>query len=135
MSQWVGTPTRAKSGQRRAVWRMGAPMVYFIGCNEFVKIGTTTDPSIRLSSMQSCSPYDLAMRALMYGGEEQEGLLHIFFRALRVRGEWFRFEPPLSTLVLAIEDMEPEQAGVVTKEHVPYFRPATVRKTPKPEDV
>ena len=85
--------------------------VYFIraGDDGPIKIGYATSPQTRLYDMQAGNHLQLHLLTTLPGGRELERALHEFFASLRVRGEWFRNEPPLSTFVALIIDAD---AGV-----------------------
>ena len=69
----------------------GADYVYFIHAPDLgrVKIGYTSDPDSRLSSMQTGSPCQLVLARLERGNRDLERRLHHRFREKRIHGEWF----------------------------------------------
>lgn len=74
--------------------------IYFIradiGSSAYpIKIGTTHDVKIRLSSLQSGSPYNLSLLGVISGGRVRESEIHSKFNYLKVSGEWFRSHPDL----------------------------------------
>jgi hypothetical protein len=73
--------------------------VYFIRSREYVKIGRATDVYKRLNELQVAVPWELELCAIIscsrVAARAIESALHLNFRALCVRGEWFREEPPL----------------------------------------
>ncbi len=86
-------------------------MIYFVKCHEYVKIGYSFDPYTRISSMQTGSPYELEMIALMEGGEREEVILQIAFKHLRFRAEWFRHTEELAKLTRRIQqETDPREA-------------------------
>ena len=95
--------------------------VYFIRCNEYVKIGVTClPPDDRLKALQIGNPYELSIELLVDGGHDVEGELHDMFSAARVRGEWFRAPPEEVTYML-------ESNGVT------YYEPdQPIEPTPEP---
>lgn len=75
-------------------------MIYFIEGNEAVKIGYTGgDPLSRLRSLQTASPSELRLVAVMDGTPRDEGALHAKFHHLHLRGEWFRPADDLADFV------------------------------------
>lgn len=73
-------------------------MVYFIQVGESgpIKIGyTRTDPTKRLSELQTGNPYKLRLLLVLEGGFDLEHALHEKFADLRLEGEWFRNDPIL----------------------------------------
>lgn len=79
----------------------GRPIVYFLGCNGKVKIGTTTDLPRRHNDLSMGNP-DLTLLATILGGHREERELHERFREYRVRGEWFRLEGKLAEYVASL---------------------------------
>jgi hypothetical protein len=78
--------------------------VYFIRCNEFVKIGITLDVKKRLASLQSSCPYPLELLAAAKGGSLEEYAMHARFRAELVRGEWFNLTVRLQDYIQGVKD-------------------------------
>lgn len=69
-------------------------IVYFVGADEGpVKIGTTTEPHVRLQRMQSGSPVTLKIIAAVPGGSLLESGYHTVFADHRLHGEWFNRSP------------------------------------------
>jgi DNA-binding XRE family transcriptional regulator len=75
--------------------------VYYIHAPDLglMKIGYSARPGERLQSLQTASPFDVDLIAFEDGDERTEALLHIQFRHLHVRGEWFRYEGSLKDWV------------------------------------
>lgn len=76
----------------RETWRDAEPheRVYFIGTKDGpVKIGLTNDPRGRLQHLQTSSPDELLLLAVVMGGRSLERAYHRFFAGCRIRGEWF----------------------------------------------
>ena len=78
-------------------------MIYFIqqGDTGPIKIGYT-DGSVenRLRTLQTGSPKKLTLLGFITGTQEQEKLLHRFFHAERIAGEWFEPTPNLKAYLL-----------------------------------
>ena len=64
-------------------------MVYFVKANSKVKIGYAEDPSKRIPSIQTSSPYELEVLLIIDGSYERERELHAKFQNYRATGEWF----------------------------------------------
>lgn len=64
--------------------------VYFIRCGEFVKIGFSSTPNSRRSSIATSSPFAVEIIGLMRGDTQTEKNLHKRFKHLREKLEWFR---------------------------------------------
>lgn len=76
--------------------------VYFIEAIglDLVKIGWTAgEVRTRLKALQCASPVELQVCGAMHGTLYQERGFHRRYRALRVRGEWFRLSPELLTFI------------------------------------
>lgn len=72
-----------------------------------IKIGYSTEPDVRLSTLQQASPSDLYIAALMPGDPPTERRLHERFASGRLRGEWFRHDTPgLADLIAAALHLE-----------------------------
>lgn len=67
-------------------------MIYFIQSGERgpVKIGMASDIAVRIRGLQTGHYETLRMVGSVDGGRDVEASLHNHFRAVRVRGEWFR---------------------------------------------
>lgn len=83
---------------------MGIPLrdleyVYFVRGGDWVKIGRSTDVIARVRDLQTTSPLDLRIAVIVHGDNRLESRLHRRFASLHIRGEWFRCEPPLSSLI------------------------------------
>lgn len=68
--------------------------VYFIRCNDYVKIGTTADLSVRLDGIRCNNPFDLQVLLIVYTRKNGylEGWFHRHFAAYRYRNEWFTLD-------------------------------------------
>jgi hypothetical protein len=91
--------------------------VYFVraGDDGPIKIGYAREPQRRLNAMQADNHMQLHLLATLPGGPELERALHYFFAPLRVRGEWFRNAPPLSTFVALVTEAEAERPSEAVK--------------------
>lgn len=79
-----------------------ATSIYFISENyreNPVKIGISGDPVRRLSEIQSFHPVNLQIAARAPGKRLHEKKLHQKFSELRMRGEWFRPSPDLTSII------------------------------------
>lgn len=75
----------------------GEYILYFIRMGEFVKIGKTTCLGERLKTLQTSSPYELAvLKAVKTADLTLEYRVHAACEALHVRGEWYRLEGGLA---------------------------------------
>jgi hypothetical protein len=82
--------------------RLGAPgFVYFIqaGADGPIKIGYTADPFARLEELQTAHYEDLRLLMTIADNGTLEARLHERFAELRIRGEWFRAEGELDSVL------------------------------------
>ena len=75
--------------------RYSSRMIYIIraGKDGPVKIGTATDATKRINSLKGASYLRLHVVRLIEGGRREEQALHREFRHLRIKGEWFTYDP------------------------------------------
>lgn len=87
--------------------------VYFFRCEDFIKIGYSASPHMRLRQIQSAdgtkhpegmNPSGAVLVKTMPGGYAQEQILHRNFKHLRHTGEWFHADPELIEFIHAIEE-------------------------------
>lgn len=64
-------------------------MIYFFQCQEYVKIGTTTDLIRRRENIQICNPYEITCLGVMKGSYKEEREVHDMFKKYHLRGEWY----------------------------------------------
>lgn len=69
--------------------------VYFVRCQDFIKIGFTADVPNRLVTLQTSSPFEVDLLLAFAADCKAEGALHRKFKHLRHRNEWFRSAPEL----------------------------------------
>jgi hypothetical protein len=86
--------------------------VYFIRAGESgpVKIGTAHNIAVRLNSLQNGHYEQLVVVRLLDGDRHLEMRIHERFRHLRIRREWFRFDPAMLT-----EDLESMEMSVIDR--------------------
>lgn len=70
---------------------MESPWIYFAQDThtQVIKIGKSADPFWRVGSLQTASPYTIALLGCVQGGHDIERKLHRRFRKYRLRREWF----------------------------------------------
>ena len=81
-------------------------MIYFIqaGPDGPIKIGyTNREVKWRMVTLQGTHYEELRLRAAVRGDTSMEQEFHRMFKALRIRGEWFRYEEPLVSCVIKLE--------------------------------
>ena len=77
-------------------------LIYFVECESFVKIGTTTDIERRLTALATTNPFECRLIGLIEGGRATERELHERFADFRHKGEWFRLTDVLSAEIVSI---------------------------------
>ena len=77
-------------------------MVYFIKAENRLKIGYAEDPSKRIPSIQTSSPFQLEVLLIIDGDYSVERDLHQRFQDFRVSGEWFEFNNEIKTISFLI---------------------------------
>jgi hypothetical protein len=91
--QW--TPRRAQSIAAAATAfalkqaQKKPQFVYFVECDERIKIGVARDPERRLRSLQTGNPSQLRILAVVAGDADLEQAIHAKFESTRIGGEWF----------------------------------------------
>lgn len=63
--------------------------VYLIKSGEYIKIGYSETPQARIGNLQTATPNELKLIAVIPGDTGLEAYLHTRFAEFRVRGEWF----------------------------------------------
>ena len=74
-------------------------MIYFLKADNKVKIGYADDPSKRIPSIQTSSPFELEVLLIIDGNYDKESELHKRFQKLRKSGEWFDLKEPIQTFI------------------------------------
>jgi hypothetical protein len=69
--------------------------IYFARCGERIKIGFSARATVRVRGLQTASADPISLLGVMPGSRAVERSLHEKFRALHIRGEWFRAAPRL----------------------------------------
>lgn len=81
--------------------------VYFIECGEFVKIGYSANPELRLAALRSSSPHRMRLIGTMKGDHEVEGRLHRTCNIYHHKGEWFKKTAGLVSYINWLLSLEP----------------------------
>ena len=74
-------------------------MIYFLKAHDRIKIGYANDPSQRIPSIQTSSPFELEVLLIIDGNYDKEKELHQKFQAYRKSGEWFEFVEPIKHFI------------------------------------
>lgn len=64
-------------------------MIYFIECNDRVKVGFSENPWARMSKVSADAPYPCALIGVMHGDRKHEALIHAAWGHIHRHGEWF----------------------------------------------
>jgi hypothetical protein len=113
LSNFVGLDERQKRAALSKAQRISEgrfdddPVVYFVGSDEVVKIGYTTNFSSRYKALKTSSPVPLKVYLVLPGARDDEQEFHEEFSSLRVSGEWFRLEGKLLDFLRHYSDAHP----------------------------
>lgn len=89
------------AAERKREEKRSTHKVYFAVAGALVKIGCSANPWARLATLREHNK-GTELRACIAGGFDVERALHQRFAALRVKGEWFRYEGELRDYVVAL---------------------------------
>jgi hypothetical protein len=64
--------------------------LYFIKCNDWIKVGRADNPSKRLKELQVGNPYILELRMVLDNAGRYEFLFHRELSNIEHNGEWFK---------------------------------------------
>ena len=64
--------------------------VYFIKCNNAIKVGISESPKKRIKNLQTANPNKLEMIGYVYGDILKEQEIHMDLQKYRLNGEWFK---------------------------------------------
>jgi hypothetical protein len=90
-------------------------MIYFLKSKKtnFLKIGTSTNISNRVKSLDAANPMDLKIEAVLQGSFQTESGLHDLFSHLNRKGEWFKINDEMKYFIRAIR-LNPEENNIYT---------------------
>ena len=74
-------------------------IVYFVRCEDYVKVGYSRDLKTRISDLQVGCPYFLELIAAVPGPESLEWIFHTVLRNKRFRGEWFVLDDEMRQII------------------------------------
>lgn len=77
-------------------WESNKPLVYFMECKGFVKIGKANHPEGRLEALQTGNPFEISILLTIDADEKQ---MHKMFASCHHSGEWFRREGALNNFL------------------------------------
>lgn len=75
--------------------------IYFVRCNEFIKIGVASNVEERVAGMQTGNPYPLEVVKVIESAnaEQEEEMIHVSLERYRVHGEWFKLPDSIIELL------------------------------------
>ncbi|WP_297419602.1 GIY-YIG nuclease family protein [Clostridium sp.] len=73
--------------------------VYFILCENLVKIGTTKDIDKRIKQLSTGNGKEMKLIYYVFGGKGTEWGMHQRFQNDRVRGEWFNYSDDIKNWI------------------------------------
>jgi hypothetical protein len=80
--------------------------VYFLQCDDRIKIGITRDPMQRLRTLQTGNASELKLLAAVAGEAELEQTIHAKFESARIHGEWFARCPELQQFIDRLKECD-----------------------------
>lgn len=96
--------------------------VYFIKCNEYVKIGYSSNPYARINSIKTSNPHEVEVLLVIPGNVELEKELHYILRDSNYKNEWFLFDDKIRGIVEMFSGLFSEYSTAATT-HVGNFPP------------
>jgi hypothetical protein len=104
--QWT---FKVKKLERFALFRkerkLDEEIVYFVRCDERIKIGYTRNIGSRLAQFRTSNSKPVELLLTIPGGREEERIFHAQFARYRMQGEWFRYVPELRRAIRELEDL------------------------------
>lgn len=92
--------------------------VYFVKCEDFIKIGMTHNVKGRMCALSTSNPFPLTCIGTLPGGKAFEAWLHARFQCERQSGEWFHFRGAVAAFVR--ECVTPRSAAIQRKNLVAW---------------
>lgn len=80
--------------------------IYIFECNNRYKIGKSKDPSERIKSVRTVSPYPvkLILQTKVNDQDKTEKMLHVMFNNKKINGEWFNLtDIDITTIQTALQ--------------------------------
>jgi hypothetical protein len=100
-----------------------------------VKIGTATNATHRIDSLKAASYLRLHVVRLIEGGRREEQALHHEFRHLRIKGEWFTYDPRMLDIdptTIPLAPPRPKPGSPRTPRPCAVHEPLHIPKTASP---
>jgi hypothetical protein len=75
------------------------PVIYFVRCEGFVKIGFTANAHERMGTLRTASPFPLVLLGWLPGNADLEAAIQRRLAIHRERGEWFRLHKQVAAFI------------------------------------
>lgn len=89
-TQSCGCLAKEQSAKRMKMSHNHGEHLYFIKCNDFVKIGRTDNVKTRVKQIQANCPYEISVIKILKGQGHREKEYHKLYDKYHHRGEWFK---------------------------------------------
>ena len=91
--------------KNRVSWDKSRTFVYVVSCDVASKVGVSSQPEVRLATLQTGSPIPLQLFYLSLMPDESvarqcEAWVHDQLKSIRLHGEWFNIVPEDAALVV-----------------------------------
>lgn len=73
--------------------------IYFLRCDGYLKVGFSSSPRMRLTSLQYANPYKLEFIKVTRGTEAGEKAIKALLAPYHLRYEWYRLEPEVQAAI------------------------------------
>lgn len=73
--------------------------LYFAQCGDAIKIGVSSDPNVRIETLQTGAPGKVTLVAAIQKAGDKESECHRRLAHLRIHGEWFRYTEEIDQLI------------------------------------
>lgn len=90
---------KAKSTAKFANRVYSNKSLYFAQCGDAIKIGASSDPNIRIETLQTGAPGKLTLVAVIPKSGDKESECHKRLAHLHLHGEWFRYTEEVDRLI------------------------------------
>lgn len=93
------TPSLCMLAAARTPCRKPPTFIYFIRCEEYVKVGFSASPRLRLTHLQYANPHKLALIKVTRGTEAGEDAIKALLEPYHTRYEWYRLTPEVRSAI------------------------------------
>jgi len=87
--------------------------IYIMQCNDYIKIGVSENPWVRIKSLQTGNPYkiDLLLSFKTKNAYSEEKRFHNYFDSKKSIGEWFKIDDDIKHFVKNLKIIEYKEKG------------------------